>query len=135
MGAIIRSAVAFGIDSILLSGETADIYNPKVIRASSGMVLDIPIYKCAPDYIDALKRKQYTLLVSSTKTKNSKHLGQCYTDANVILAFGSEGKGVSKQITRMADKLFHIPISPKAESLNVTIAAAISMYVFKTINK
>ncbi len=47
-----------------------------------------------------------------------------------ILAFGSEGRGLSPEITKRADKVFYIPIDPLAESLNVTAAAAISMHYF-----
>ena len=131
LGAMIRISVAFGAGSMLLAGETVDIYNPKVIRASSGMMLDIPVYVCDAAELDRLRKQGYRLLVSQPPEQESEDI----TDMTefpppVIIAFGSEGKGVSEEISNKADRFFHVPIRKGVESLNVTAAAAISLYVF-----
>ncbi len=131
LGAMIRTSVAFGVDSMLFMGETADIYNPKVIRASSGMILDIPVYKCDIAELDRLKKKGYHLLVSSPREQGSKDIADVTgIPPPFIIAFGSEGKGVSGGVSDRADGSFHVPICEAAESLNVAAAAAISLYVF-----
>ena len=133
LGAIVRTSVAFGVDAFLIAGETVDAYNPKVVRASSGMVLDVPIY----DGYDAAKLKNlkeagYRILASSTKADGSNDILKIKrTKDPVIIVFGSEGRGVSRDITEIADEVFHIPIYAGVDSLNVTAAAAITIYVFK----
>ena len=131
LGALIRSAVAFGMDAVLLAGETADIFNPKVVRASSGTMLEIPVFKVSEGDIDGMKARGYKVLVGSIGTSGGsldvvklKDVGTPF-----IICFGSEGRGVSMEIEDKADIFYHIPISQKIESLNVTAAAAITMYV------
>ncbi len=133
LGAIIRTSVAFGVDAVLLTGETVDVYNPKVVRASSGMVLDVPVYDgCSAGKLKSLKEKGYRLLVSSPLKEASKDILKVKRPkAPLIIAFGSEGRGVSRQITDIADDFFHIPIAGGVDSLNVAAAAAITIYVFK----
>ncbi len=131
LGAMIRTSVAFGIDAMLLTGEAVDVYNPKVVRASSGMILDIPIYACDPAELDRLREGGHRLLVSRPREEESEDIDKIREfPGPVILAFGSEGKGVSGEVEAKADGSFHIPIREKAESLNVTAAAAISLYLF-----
>jgi TrmH family RNA methyltransferase len=132
LGTMIRIAVAFEADSVLLTGETADIYNPKVVRASIGTILDIPIYTCDAKELDRLKKEGYRLLAGRSQEKESKDITETKNvPGPVILAFGSEGKGVSPGISSRADGFFYIPICDGVESLNVAAAAAISMYVFR----
>ncbi|MFH1552018.1 MAG: RNA methyltransferase [Candidatus Omnitrophota bacterium] len=131
LGTIIRTSVAFGVDAILLAGEAADIYNPKVVRASSGMMIDIPVYRCDAPELDRLKKEGYSFFVSQIRGEKGKDItGIKGLSGPSILAFGSEGKGVSGEIMERADEFFYIPIGGKAESLNVTAAAAIALYVF-----
>ena len=132
LGAIVRTSIAFGANSILLTGENVDVYNPKVVRASSGMILDIPLYRCNTAALDYLRNEGYRLLVSRPRQRNSKDVTELkgYSGPLSILAFGSEGKGVSREISAKADVFFHIPVHAGVESLNVTAAAAISLYLF-----
>ena len=132
LGAIIRTAAAFGADSVLLHGETADIYNPKVVRASSGTVLDIPIYAVEAETIIQLKAKGCSFLGASVSGEGSQALGNIsLPEAAFVAVFGSEGKGISKEMEKNIDAFFHIPIDKKVESLNVTAAAAIALYVMR----
>ncbi len=132
LGAIIRTAAAFGAHAVMLSGETADVFSPKVVRASSGTVLDIPVRTYDTDELKELvKNKEYRLLVSCPPGRNSRDIRE-FKNAigHLVLVFGSEGQGVSSEISRMADVFFHIPLSENVESLNVNAAAAIALYMF-----
>lgn len=130
MGAMIRTSVAFGANSILLTGDTADIYNPKVVRASSGMLIDVPVHKCGMEEVDRLRKEGYLLIASSVREEGTKDISEiALWNKPLIIAFGSEGKGLSRDITERADEFFHIPIREDVDSLNVAAAATIALYV------
>lgn len=132
LGTIIRSSAALGADSVLLTGDNADIYNPRVVRASSGAILDIPVRECSIEDIDKLKSSGYRLLSSNAGENNAINISELKNNnGRVILAFGSEGRGVSEKIQLLSDALFNIPVPGSVESLNVTAAAAISLYVIR----
>jgi len=130
LGAIIRTAVAFNSAGVILSPDTVSVYNPKVVRASSGTILDLPIYSM-PNDVDVLKQKGFKILVGVVPEENVKKIDEIEkTSGPYVLAFGSEGKGLSEYIKTSADEYFYVPISENIESLNVTQAAAIAMYEF-----
>ena len=136
LGAIIRTAVAFGADTFLLAGDAADIYNPKVVRASSGTVLDVRAYGCDKDEVDRLKESGYSLFAASVTAKGTTDIKDIKElPGRSIIAFGSEGKGLSSEIDEKADMRFYIPIGEKVESLNVTAAAAIVLHAFSVLKK
>ena len=132
LGAIIRSSVAFGVNSILIIGETADIYNPKVVRGSIGTVVDLPVYECTLSEIGALKTDGYRLLGATSKSGKSKSIEDILLGKqSIILAFGSEGKGLSKEVEEYVDEFFHIPMNAKVESLNVSCAVTATLYALR----
>jgi len=132
LGSIIRNSVAFGADCLLLTGSSADVYNPKTVRSSSGTVMDIPVIPCSYKDLDILKKDGYRILTghidrsAGTDIRDIKKIPRL-----VILAFGSEGAGISGEVYTRSDGFFHIGISGKVESLNVTSALTISLYELK----
>ncbi len=132
MGTLLRSSAAFGAGGVLLMGDAVDIYNPKVVRASGGAVLDMSVIAIDLSDLEKLKKHGYSVLASSVSGDESKTLGEMSSSSKkVILAFGSEGRGLSEDVIEAADEYFYIPIDDKMESLNVTIAASIALYVFR----
>lgn len=130
LGAIIRTSIALGVDGMLLVGDTVDVYNPKVIRASSGTVLDMPVKVSDIPGIKSMQAKGCRLLVSTAGNAGSADVEEIGNHKGpLIVAFGSEGSGVSSDLSENADGFFHIPIREKIESLNVTAAAAITLFV------
>lgn len=129
LGSAIRSAVAFGVESIILSSDCADIYNPKTVRGAMGSLFRVKVIRVQSmtDYINAMRangRKVYTAeLSASAKPLNEVSLSPY--DAVII---GNEGHGVPKEISDAADGGIYIPISAKTESLNASVAAAIFMW-------
>lgn len=127
LGTIIRSAVAFNIDTIIVSPDTVDLYNDKVIRASEGMIFQINIVKQnLEEAISDLKNKNYKIY--GTNVENGVSLNKISFGEKSAIIIGNEGKGVKKALQDKCDSLIYIPISNKCESLNAGVAASIIFY-------
>ncbi len=129
LGTIIRSAKAFNVDTIVLSPDTVDLYNPKVIRATQGMLFHINIVTSSlEDIIKKLKEKEipiygtrvdYGMDVGCLKEKDKKRYA---------LIMGNEGNGVREKILDMCDEYLYIDMNEEVESLNVGVATSIILY-------
>ena len=127
LGTIIRSSVAFDIDTIVLSPNTVDIYNPKVIRSTQGMIFYTNIITLKlKEFIDELKTKNYTIF--GTNVRNGKNIKEITLPEKFALVLGNEGQGVSKEIESLCDDNIYIKMSSKCESLNVSVATSILLY-------
>lgn len=127
LGTIIRSAVAFNIDTIVLSKNTVDLYNPKVIRATQGMIFHINIIeKKLTEFISNLKQNQYKIF--STNVVNGKSIKNVEKDEKFAIIVGNEGKGVSNEVNSLCDEFIYIEMNNKCESLNVAVATSIILY-------
>ncbi len=126
-GAIIRSAVAFNIDTIICSNDTVDLYNPKVIRASQGMMFHIPIiFADTKKIIKELKQKDYKII--GTKVTNGHDVRTSSIYSHFALVIGNEGQGISKEIDELCDEYLYIKMNENCESLNASVAASILLY-------
>ncbi len=125
MGTIIRTADAAGLDVIMLSNKCADVYNPKVLRATMGSIFHIPIVR--EDDIT----KAINMLKSNGVKIFASHLDatEVYFETDltgkVAVIIGNEANGVSDEALSLADELIKIPMPGDAESLNASVAAAI----------
>lgn len=129
LGTIIRSAKAFNVDTIVLSPDTVDLYNPKVIRATQGMLFHINIVTCdLATVIKELKEKEipvygtrvdYGENVTNLKAKDKKRYA---------LVMGNEGNGVRDDVLNMCDEYLYIDMNEEVESLNVGVATSIILY-------
>lgn len=127
LGTIIRSAVAFNIDTIVLSKETVDLYNPKVIRATQGMIFNMNIItRDLVPFIINLKDNNYKIY--STNVVNGKEIKTLEKEIKYAIIMGSEGRGVKKEIEDMSDENIYIKMNPLCESLNVGVATSIILY-------
>ncbi len=127
LGTIIRSAVAFNIDTIILSNDTVDLYNPKVVRASQGMIFHINIIRRnIHKLIPVLKNDGYKIV--GTKVTNGHDVKEAPIYSHFALIIGNEGHGISKEIDELCDEYLYIKMNEKCESLNASIAASIIMY-------
>lgn len=126
VGALIRSASAFGFDHIILSLKSADVYNEKTIRASKGALFDVfierkPLSETIPFYQD----KGYQVLYA-----DAHESGTPLNQKKTILILGNEGHGISDDIKQLANASVHIP-TRNVESLNVSVAGGILMYEWR----
>ena len=125
LGTIIRSAVAFNFDTIILSKDTVDLYNSKVIRATQGMLFKINIIITEIDeFINNLDG--YNII--GTDVVNGKNIKDFKNLEKFAIIMGNEGKGVSSKVASLCHENIYIPMSKNCESLNVGVAASIIMY-------
>lgn len=127
LGTIIRSAEAFSAAVVVLGEQTANHFNPKVIRASAGSVFREPVVRFPlAGAIQLLKTYDFSIIASSS------HKGKPVEDIDITgraaLIIGNEGAGLAPGILSQADELVAIPHSPRVESLNAGIAASILLY-------
>ena len=124
LGTIIRSSVAFNIDTIILSNNTVDIYNDKVIRASEGMIFNINIIKGdLKEIISKLDINLYT-----TNVTNGVSLSDIKFVEPYGVVVGNEGRGVSKDLEELINNKIYIDMNKMCESLNVGVATSIILY-------
>jgi TrmH family RNA methyltransferase len=125
MGAILRTADWFGIDTVVCSEDTADIYNPKVIQASMGSMLRMNvIYTSLEHFLATCGLPIYGALLEGKNVYQSSLKGG-------VLVMGNEGKGIRSNIKTYIKTPIHIPGFGKAESLNVAVATGILLSEFK----
>lgn len=124
LGALIRSAVAFGFETVLLSEQSADLYNEKVIRASQGAIFHVAVKRGnLVVEIARLKDKGYQIVIADAHG-NDNYLPK----ANLqVLVLGNEGSGISTPVKLLATNTVTIK-TKVVESLNVAVAGAILMY-------
>lgn len=130
LGTIIRSAVAFNYDTIILSNNSVSKYNEKVIRATQGMIFKINIVQGnIYSFINELKSQNY--LIYGTSVTGGVSLNSISKVSKFAIVLGNEGAGVSTEVLNMTDKNIYIDINKECESLNVAVAGSIIMYELK----
>ena len=129
LGAIIRSAVAFGIEHIILSSDCADVYNSRTVRAAMGSLFKIRITTVADfaSVIDAAKTNGRRIFAAEL-TDNAVAIDKVGLRAGDIFIIGNEGHGIDKSISALATGSVFIPICPETESLNASVAASVLMW-------
>ena len=134
VGAIIRTAAALNVSGLWLTPESADVYHPKVVRATSGMLLALPIFT-TKDVSGLIRQgcQVFAAEVTGDKTVSIDEIHQ--VPRKLVLAFGNESRGLSVQIRRQATTRFTIPLRRDVESLNVAAAVAIATFHFSRLPK
>lgn len=126
-GTIIRSSAAFNVDTIVVSPNTVDLYNDKVIRSSEGMLFQVNIIKKEiKPLINELHSKGYK--VYGTKVDGGNNLKEVAKTSPLAIVMGNEGAGVKKDILDMCDDYLYIKMNEDCESLNVGVATSIILY-------
>lgn len=127
LGAIIRSALAFNIKTIILNKNTVDLYNEKVIRATQGMLFYLNIFVSDfKEEIPNLKNKGFKII--GTEIKKGKDIKKLVKNEKFAIIVGNEGSGLSKDVRELCDEYVYININSQCESLNVAIATSIILY-------
>lgn len=127
LGAIARTAEALGISGIITEGG-CDIYSPKAQRAAMGSLLRLPIIKCDSLYDTLSYLSESSMkLYATTPDSQSEKITDCDMTGGVIAVIGNEANGISDEIFSLCKKVT-IPMLGRAESLNASMAAAITMW-------
>lgn len=123
LGTILRTCDWFGVYNVLIADQSVEYLNPKVIRASMGSIFHLNIYdEIFENDLASLKNKGYRIICSDIKGKN---IFSYRTGKKSVLTFSNESNGPSDMIKSLADDFITIPSKGRAESLNVSSAAAI----------
>lgn len=128
LGTILRTGEGAGIDGVIMTKDTVDIYNPKTIRATMGSVYRMPFL-----YVDSLKEVIETLKRRGISVYAAHLKGEaCYDSFDFkkgsAFLIGNEGNGLKKETADLADFYLKIPMEGKVESLNAAIATSLLMY-------
>ena len=128
LGTILRICDWFGIDTILVSDNTVDVYNPKVVRSTMGSIFHVDIIEDVEiNSLETLKKKGYKLICSDLEGEN---LYDIDLPSKKIIAFCNEVNGPSEELLKKSDFKVTIPKKGKAESLNVATASAVILSEF-----
>ena len=126
-GTIIRSSVAFDIDTVIFSKESVSPYNEKVLRSTGGMIYNTNILVGdIKELINKIKEKN--IKVIGTSLKKSKSLEELEKMKEFAIIIGNEGNGVREDILSMCDDIVRIDMNSSCESLNVGVATSIILY-------
>ena len=127
LGTIIRTAAGLGYDGIIMSPNTVDLYNEKVIRSTQGVMFKIPIIKANLQEVIKLLKKEKVFCIGTALT-NAKDVKHITKKDKFAICLGNEAKGISKEVLDNMDENVRIAMNNDVESLNVSIAAGIIMY-------
>ncbi|AKU26009.1 MULTISPECIES: TrmH family RNA methyltransferase [Geobacillus] len=132
LGTMIRTADAAGIDAVILGEGCADVYNPKVVRATQGSLFHLPVVK--GDLAQWIARfKEQGIPVYGTALENAVDYRTVPPSSSFALLVGNEGSGVRREWLEMTTETIYIPIYGQAESLNVAVAAGILLYSLQAV--
>ena len=126
LGTIIRSSVAFNFDTIVISNDSVDVYNSKVIRATQGMLFNVNIV--VTDITSFLNDIKTEYRIIGTDVVGGKNVSDFKNLKKFAIIVGNEGQGISLDTKKLCSDFVYIPMSKDCESLNVGVAASIIMY-------
>lgn len=127
LGTMIRSAKTFGFDTIILSKNSVDLYNPKVVRSTQGMLFYVNILvRDLGCFINNLKEDNYVIYGSDVR--DGINVREEDIPSKLAIVIGNEGNGISDEVSKLCDKNLYIKMSDEVESLNAGVAASILMY-------
>lgn len=129
VGAIIRTAAALNLSAVWLSHDSADHFSPKVVRATAGTLLALPIFRTTDLRTVTLSEcRIYSAVLSSTDRVPIREIRT--VPSRLLVAVGNEGAGLSSEIMKASQIRFSIPLAEGVESLNVAATVAISAFYF-----
>lgn len=124
LGTILRTSAAFGVDAVVLYGDTVDLYNPKCVRSSVGNLWKVPVFVVN----DLSIFDSYERIATLPKAENTLWLKDYKPADKVLIMFGTESSGLSEELKNFATRNVTIEMDSKVESLNLSISAAVFLY-------
>ncbi|MCU1571261.1 MAG: methyltransferase [Naasia sp.] len=130
-GTIIRAADAAGADAVILTGRSVDLYNPKVVRATTGSLFHLPIAVDADLAAITVRAREAGLQVLAADV-SGEDLLEARRDGSLVgptaWVFGNEARGLEAESLRLADRALAVPVYGHAESMNLATAASVCLY-------
>ena len=129
IGTILRTVDSAGLKQIILSKNSGDVYNPKVVRSTMGAILRVNVIESQNlvETLKTIKKHKFEVIATSLQTDDNIYDIDYKKKAIVI---GNEANGVSKEVLDLADKKVKIPMLGKTESLNAAVATGIITYEY-----
>jgi TrmH family RNA methyltransferase len=128
VGTIVRSAAASGATAVVLGKGTADLYNPKTIRSTMGALFHVPVLEADLDVLLPQARERGIAVVGTSLQAAQSCYAYDFGARSVWLVLGNEGGGLSPQVAELVESNVIIPMSGRAESLNVAMAATVLLF-------
>jgi TrmH family RNA methyltransferase len=134
VGAIIRTAAALDASGLWLTPESADVYNPKVVRATAGALLSLPVFITRD--VTRFAQKGCAIFAAEAGGLDNADI-RTISDVpkRLVVALGNESRGLSAQTINAASRRFTIPLNPEIDSLNVAATAAIALHFFAGLSR
>jgi RNA methyltransferase, TrmH family len=129
-GTVLRAADAAGADAVVFSKGSVDIYNPKVVRSTTGSMFHLPFVIDAdiPASLEKFKEAGLSVLAADVAGASLSSIPSADLAKPTMWLFGNEAWGLEPEVSALADKLVQVPIFGAAESLNLATAASVCMY-------
>lgn len=128
VGTVIRTASAFNMDAVILTGDCADLYHPKTTRATMGAIFRQRVLTMNAEELASFLQKNNMPLYGAALSDSAEDIRRV-SDDRAAYAVGSEGNGLSKELLSLCDKQVIIPMNPQSESLNAAVAASVIMWI------
>ncbi len=128
LGTMMRTAEGAGMTGVIMSKKTADLFNPKVVRATMGSLFRVPFFyrENFVETIQYLKSKQ--VAIYAAHLQGSVPYDKVSYNGSIGILIGNEANGLSGEVTALADTCIRIPMAGQLESLNAAVSAALLMY-------
>lgn len=128
LGTLLRTAEGAGMTGVIMSKETVDLFNPKVVRSTMGSIFRIPFLYIEnfQDILENLQAKGFSIIATDLQSKRN-FTEEHYPNKSAVV-IGNESRGISDATRKQADILVHIPMCGKLESLNASVAGGLIMY-------
>lgn len=127
LGTILRSADAAGVDGLIVCDPVTDLFNPNVVRASTGVLFSVPVVIAESTEVRAWLRQKQIRAIATTPAAEGLHTAADLTGPLAIV-MGSEQYGLSEAWLAEADQTVRIPMAGQADSLNVAMATIITLF-------
>ena len=133
IGTLIRSADAFGVQGVIVTGHSADVYDPKSVRASTGSLFSLPVVRVPShrpvlDWITELRDRDVDARLVGTDENGDLDIAEYDFTAPTVVLVGNETTGLSSAWRDACDHLVRIPMAGTASSLNAATAASVVLY-------
>ena len=127
VGTVIRTANAFGMDAVILTGDCADLYHPKTVRSTMGAIFRQKVLEIDRGLLKAFLADQELPLYAAALDARAEDVRKVNL-RHAAAAVGSEGQGLSPELLALSDRTIIIPMNPDSESLNAAMAATVLMW-------
>lgn len=128
LGTIFRTAEAAGADGVIMSSQTADIYNPKTIRSTMGSVYRVPFLYAEPFGAALETLRKHGVRIFAAHLSGKADYDACDYSKGTAFLIGNEGRGLREETADLADERIRLPMEGEVESLNAAVASSILLY-------